>query len=335
MPRRSGLDRGPAGAWRRPLRRDLPGRGLARRLPRGDASLLEADGRAGRGASRRRPSGGSRRWRRAPPSSPRRWRPGRKPELEALAPTGARWPTRWRSGHAPPRTGCPWRDRAGIRPGLRGQPRVGRRAADPARAERRSARAGAARATDPRVVPAALAARSTTSAARRSRPTSPPCATRRNTRGCSGHDARLPLLLLRSSSRIAVLHAYWGLGGVLAGDERGTPRQGGGRHAGHQRGCPAAHGMLRRRGAAGGGCGVAPVRGRLLPEAWPRWLTLLAGAGIAAVFVGRGVAGYTSAWRRRFSEEPFATLDRRALFPAVPSCSAPASSPSSSSEATP
>ena len=56
----------------------------------------------------------------------------------------------------------------------------------------------------------------------------------------------------------------------------------------------------------------------MLPEAWPRWLTLLAGAGIVAVFAGRGVAGYTSAWRRRFSEEPFATLDRPRLLAAVP-----------------
>ena len=53
----------------------------------------------------------------------------------------------------------------------------------------------------------------------------------------------------------------------------------------------------------------------LLPEAWPRWLTLLAGAGIAAVFLGRGMAGYIPAWRRLQSAEPFATLDRRYYSP--------------------
>ena len=53
----------------------------------------------------------------------------------------------------------------------------------------------------------------------------------------------------------------------------------------------------------------------LLPEAWPRWLTLLAGAGIAPVFLARGVAGYTPAWRRLQSAEPFATLDRRYYAP--------------------
>jgi Protein of unknown function (DUF3995) len=54
---------------------------------------------------------------------------------------------------------------------------------------------------------------------------------------------------------------------------------------------------------------------RFLLEPWPRWLTLLAGSGIVAVFFGRGVAGYTSAWRRHFSEQPFARLDRIAYSP--------------------
>ncbi len=52
-----------------------------------------------------------------------------------------------------------------------------------------------------------------------------------------------------------------------------------------------------------------------LQEAWPRWLTLLAGAAIAAVFVGRGAAGYIPAWRRMHSQEPFARLDRRLYSP--------------------
>ena len=36
----------------------------------------------------------------------------------------------------------------------------------------------------------------------------------------------------------------------------------------------------------------------------------LAGIGAAAVFLGRGVAGYVPAWRAIFSREPFATMDR-------------------------
>ena len=72
---------------------------------------------------------------------------------------------------------------------------------------------------------------------------------------------------------------------------------------------------------------MAAVCNPLLPEAWPRWLTLLAGAGIVAVFVARGLAGYTSAWRRRFSEQPFARLDRLAT-PRYAWHSGPDSSPS-------
>ncbi len=44
------------------------------------------------------------------------------------------------------------------------------------------------------------------------------------------------------------------------------------------------------------------------------WLTLL-GAVLAAVFIGRGVLGYTAGWRARFPTEPFATLDRKNYSP--------------------
>lgn len=44
------------------------------------------------------------------------------------------------------------------------------------------------------------------------------------------------------------------------------------------------------------------------------WLTLL-GALLAIVFIGRGVLGYTPAWRERFPTEPFATLDRKNYSP--------------------
>ena len=44
------------------------------------------------------------------------------------------------------------------------------------------------------------------------------------------------------------------------------------------------------------------------------WLTAL-GIGLAALFIGRGVLGYTPAWRERFPTEPFATLDRKNYSP--------------------
>jgi hypothetical protein len=39
------------------------------------------------------------------------------------------------------------------------------------------------------------------------------------------------------------------------------------------------------------------------------------GAVFAAVFLGRGVLGYTPWWRARFPTEPFATLDRKNYSP--------------------
>ena len=119
----------------------------------------------------------------------------------------------------------------------------------------------------------------------------------------------LALLISTAVWIIAVLHASWGLGNHwpassaerLAKAAVGTP---GIRRMPSPAQCFAVAAILT---------GVAswPLFAvGLLVEEWPRWLTLLAGAGIAAVFLGRGVAGYTSAWRRRFPEEPFASYDR-------------------------
>ena len=124
----------------------------------------------------------------------------------------------------------------------------------------------------------------------------------------------LALLLSVIVSVIAVLHAHWGLGGTwpaadaerLAKTAVGTP---GITKMPSPTSCFVVAALLS--------CVASwPLfAAGLLVEAWPRWLTLLAGAGIAAVFVGRGVAGYTAAWRRRFSEEPFASLDRLVYSP--------------------
>ena len=45
------------------------------------------------------------------------------------------------------------------------------------------------------------------------------------------------------------------------------------------------------------------------------WELTLAGLLLAAMFILRGALGYTAAWRARFSEEPFATLDRQTYSP--------------------
>jgi hypothetical protein len=119
----------------------------------------------------------------------------------------------------------------------------------------------------------------------------------------------LAILLFGVLSAIAVLHAHWGLGGTwpaaspqqLARSAVGTP--------GISRMPPPA--SCFTVAAILGAVAVWPlfVAG-LLPEPWPRWFTLVAGTGIATVLLARGIAGYVPAWRRRFSEPPFARLDR-------------------------
>ena len=119
----------------------------------------------------------------------------------------------------------------------------------------------------------------------------------------------MALLLSLAVFAIALLHASWGLGSHwpaasaehLAKAAVGTPN-------------------VRRMPGPSACFGVAVLLAAvaswplfavgILAEAWPHWLLLLAGAGIAAVFLGRGLAGFTAAWRRRFSEQPFASLDR-------------------------
>lgn len=109
---------------------------------------------------------------------------------------------------------------------------------------------------------------------------------------------------------IAVLHAAWGLGSHWPCESEAVLV----RTAGGTSGATKMHPPASCFAVAAllAGVSVWPLFAvGLLPEAWPRWLTVLAGAGIAAVFVGRGVAAYTSIWRRWQSAEPFATLDRR------------------------
>jgi len=120
--------------------------------------------------------------------------------------------------------------------------------------------------------------------------------------------AALAIVLSGLVLAIGMLHAYWGLGGVwpatsaerLAKAAVGTP---GITRMPPPRSCFAVAAVLA-------GVATWPIlAARLLSEPWPRWLTLIAGFAIAAVFLGRGIAGYTSVWRRHFCEQPFSRLD--------------------------
>jgi len=124
----------------------------------------------------------------------------------------------------------------------------------------------------------------------------------------------LAIALWAVLAAIAMLHAIWGLGShwPCEGEESlvrtvgGTP---GAKRMYPPSACFTVAAMLA-------GVSAWPLfAAGLLPAAWPSWLTRLAGAVIAAVFVVRGIAGYVPAWRRRHSAEPFATLDRRIYAP--------------------
>ena len=124
----------------------------------------------------------------------------------------------------------------------------------------------------------------------------------------------LAVVLWALLAAIAVLHAAWGLGShwpceseeSLVRTVGGTP---GAKRMYPPSACFTVAAMLA-------GVSAWPLfAADRLPTAWPGWLTLLAGAVIAAVFVVRGIAGYVPAWRRLHSAEPFAMLDRRVYAP--------------------
>lgn len=124
----------------------------------------------------------------------------------------------------------------------------------------------------------------------------------------------LAVLLWIVLAAIAVLHAAWGLGSHWPCESEAALVRAAGGTPGATRMYPPSSCFVVAALLAG--VSVWPLFAvGLLNEVWPRWLTLLAGAGIAAVFLGRGLAGYTSAWRRRFPEQPFATYDRLAYSP--------------------
>jgi hypothetical protein len=108
---------------------------------------------------------------------------------------------------------------------------------------------------------------------------------------------------------IAVLHAYWGLGGTWP--ERNAADL-----------ARAVVGDGRTRMPPPWAC-FAGAALLLVVAAWP-WAMLAApdsepvlivGIVLAAIFFVRGSAGYSPRWRQRFSTEPFATRDMRFYSP--------------------
>jgi hypothetical protein len=108
---------------------------------------------------------------------------------------------------------------------------------------------------------------------------------------------------------IAALHAYWGFGGVWPGrDAADCARRTGGFRGARTMPGPAACFAVA----------AALVVAALIPIFLAGrfgMLATLAGLAVALVFLGRGVAGFSPAWRRLTPEEPFATLDVRYYSP--------------------
>lgn len=113
---------------------------------------------------------------------------------------------------------------------------------------------------------------------------------------------------------ITALHVYWGLGGIWPGtDSASCARAVAGFRGVDEMPSPAAS------------FAVAACLG--LATLWPLALegvfaSPFSHAGLAAasllialVFLGRGIAGFTPAWRRLASEQPFADLDVRYYSP--------------------
>ncbi|MCX7305622.1 MAG: DUF3995 domain-containing protein [Hyphomicrobiales bacterium] len=109
---------------------------------------------------------------------------------------------------------------------------------------------------------------------------------------------------------IALLHAYWGGGGVWPGSDPAdlARRVAGFRDSAGSTQSPVACFLVA---AALGFCAVvALVLGGMIPSPFPFFILGPAALLITIVFLGRGIAGYTPAWRRLTPIEPFARLDR-------------------------
>jgi hypothetical protein len=113
----------------------------------------------------------------------------------------------------------------------------------------------------------------------------------------------LTVLLSLVVAAIAVLHAYWGFGGLWPETTESD----------------LAHAVIGDGRARMPGTLACVLVAAILAAvaAWP-WLllshpknqiALLGGAAIAAVFFLRGCAGYSLRWRARHGAEPFATRD--------------------------
>jgi hypothetical protein len=108
---------------------------------------------------------------------------------------------------------------------------------------------------------------------------------------------------------LAALHVYWGLGGVWPGtDQKSCARAiAGFKGIDRMPSPPAAFGVAAALAVA---ALIALALAGIVTLPLPAALIRLGGLGAALVFLGRGIAGFTPAWRRITPEMPFARNDR-------------------------
>lgn len=122
------------------------------------------------------------------------------------------------------------------------------------------------------------------------------------------------LLLASLLALLAGLHVYWGFGGVWPGtDHKSCARAVAGFRGIDRMPPPAA--AFAVAAALLAAALVAPALAGVIILPLPFGLVLLAGVAAAAVFLGRGIAGFTPAWRKLTPEMPFARNDRRWFSP--------------------
>lgn len=111
-----------------------------------------------------------------------------------------------------------------------------------------------------------------------------------------------------------LLHIYWGFGGVWPGtDQKSCARAVVGFRGINE--MPSAYSAFAVALALFIAAWIALSLGGLALEPWspvPLWLL---GLGAALVFLARGIAGFTPAWRRLACELPFARNDVRYFSP--------------------
>lgn len=124
----------------------------------------------------------------------------------------------------------------------------------------------------------------------------------------------LAMVIAIPLTAIAALHAYWGIGGVWPGtDQKSCARAVAGFRDIERMPSPAACFAVAAMIVVV--TLVTLALGGLFASPFAR--PALAGAAlfVALVFLGRGLLGFTGAWRRLTPEMPFARLDRRYYSP--------------------